>query len=156
MSARRKILQLAAITVLSGLVGFSVGYVSIRKGALELSGPLETIPRLEMTDLAYAFALPEQVKAMIEREPPQPVEWAPTEARVQVLRKLRLAVVAESEPERSSLLAQANALCEDCTSESIERMFQRYAQNRLVPPGNDITCDDCTPARQRKALPRAW
>jgi hypothetical protein len=153
VSTPTKFVGLAVVTVLCGLGGFSFGYASPRKRALESLGSLEGFPAQAVTDLAYAFAPPAQVKAMIGREPPQPAAWAHAEAKVELLRKLRLAVVAESSSERSKLLAQAHAICKACNAENIQRMFQGYAQDRLVPPGNDIICDDCSPPRQRKALP---
>jgi hypothetical protein len=111
-----------------------------------------TIPFQKIAELAYAFAPPDQVREVIAREPPLPKQWAHAEPRVELLRKIRLAVVAESQVAREELLKQAEALCIGCKPDSVRHLFERYAQARMVPPGNDVTCASCRPDRRRPVL----
>lgn len=151
MSKHRSLIRLTGLSALAGAIGFSGGYAANNRTANEFILPLGQVVRVEMAELAYGFARADQVRAMIEKEPPQQGEWAHTENRVKVLRKLRLAVVAESNVQRDALLEEAQALCEDCRPTSLRKMLERYAQERLVPPGNDIPCENC--GTKRRTLP---
>jgi len=142
---------LAALSVLAGAIGFVGGYGANNRAARELTLTLQEVVRIKTAELAYAFAPAAQVREMIQNEPPQRAEWAHTETKVKILRALRLAVVADSDAQRDALFKEAETLCEGCRPASLRKMFERYAQDRLVPPGNDIVCDDC--GRKRKALP---
>jgi|GEM_PF-4497621 len=143
MSVWRKVTTACIAAGISGTAGFSVSYYSGRDQDAELLDPLKHAAQMKMDDLAYAFAPGRQVEMMIAAEPPQPPEWAHTEERVALLRKLRLAVVAASSEKRERLLREAEEMCGECSPESLRKMFRRYAQGRLVPPGDDIECDGC-------------
>ena len=148
-----RVLLVLAIVAASGLAGFWGGYASNRSGMLEVFRSFAKVPEFKVADLAYAFATPAQVKGLIDLEPPARFEGLNVRTNVEIMRTLRLAVVAPSSAERQALLAHAQALCEKCKPGSFRGMFQRYAQKRLVPPGDDVVCEDCKPAGRRKALP---
>jgi len=143
--------QFAVLGILSGSTGFAIRYYADPSDLQELVEPLEHFPRMQIDDLAYAFAPPVQVVECIKAEPPQPPRFAHAEKHVQFIRKLRLAVVAETQEERTRLMSEAQKLCSACKRSSLKKMFQRYAQSRLVAPGNDIECIDCT--KKRRPLP---
>jgi len=152
VNTRGRVLLLGLIVAASGASGFGCGYEWKRKRALEFVGNLARVPELKVADLAYAFAPSSQVRTLIEQEPPPQGEWAHTAKKVELLRKLRLAVVV-APSERNALLSEAEVLCEGCEPKSIRRMFQLYAQDRLVPPGDEIACDSCAPYKAREPLP---
>src|SRR5687768_6091623 len=100
MRTQRRLLLLGVVVSLSGLAGFWISYASVKEGMLEFLGTLAKAPEIESYELAYAFAPPEQVAELIRREPRQPAKWARAEEKVELLRKLRLAVIAQSPPEQ--------------------------------------------------------
>jgi hypothetical protein len=148
-------LQLLAVSVAAGLLGFLAGYSSTEQPSREPIELLKLIPEMKAAELAYAFAPSDQVRALIEAELLPAGELANTAERVRVLRNLRLAVVAASETERQTLVERAVDLCQTCNPETTAKMIQQYAQARLVPPGDDIECSHCKPAHRRRELPPA-
>jgi hypothetical protein len=152
MSRSHTLVLVVVIPTLGGLLGFFAGYAAERKSAVEAADMFAAVPGQTIAELAYAFAPPDQVREVIAREPRLPRQWAHAEPRVELLRKIRLAVVAESQIARDELLKQAETLCDSCKPETVHRLFERYAQSRMVPPGNDVTCESCSPDRRRKIL----
>jgi hypothetical protein len=104
-------------------------------------------------DLAFGFAPGEQVRRLIEGEPPEPPEWAQAQEKVDLLRMVRLAVVAADSTERERLLSEAGGHCERDCSAALRCLLSRYAAKRLVPPGDDIDCSDCKVERRRLPPP---
>jgi hypothetical protein len=85
---------------------------------------------------------------MIEGEPPEPPEFSSSQEKVDVLRMVRLAVVAEDTAARERLLSDAAGHCERDCSQALQKLLARFATKRLVPPGDDIECVGCKVERR--------
>ena len=119
--------------------------------------PIRKLPEFQIYELAWMFAPAEQVRSLIRTEPmerhlptahltPGSAAWKNMEIKYNTMKLVRLAIVAPNAESRKKLLDEA--LCDPCNREALEKMYGLFAQDHLVPPGDDVDCRSCEDRRE--------